>query len=86
MRVTPCEPAFDRRCLVRSIVVEDEVEVELRRRGLVDPAQEADELDRAVLEHALADDLAAQDIERGEQCGGPVALRIRRCTRLRLRT
>ena len=50
------------------------MEIELRRRGLVDPAQEADELDGTVLEHALADDLAAQNVEGGEQRRGAVAL------------
>src|SRR4051812_32535654 len=70
----PRKPAPYRRRLVGSIVVEDQVQIELCRRGLVDPAQEADELDGAVLEHALADPLAAQDVERGEEGRGAVAL------------
>jgi hypothetical protein len=77
----PRQPAFGGRCLVGGIVVEDQVQVEVGRGRLVDAAQEADELDGAVLEHALADDLAAQDIERGEQSRGAVALVVvMRCT------
>ena len=72
----PCEPALHRRRLVGGVIVEDQVEVELRRGRLVDPPQEADELDSTVLEHALADDFALQDLQGGEQTGGTVALVI----------
>src|SRR5262245_42732796 len=54
------EPALHGRRLVGGIVIENQVEIELGRGRLVDPAQETDELDSAVLEHALADHLAAQ--------------------------
>jgi hypothetical protein len=46
------------------------------RHGAVDAAQEGQELPGPVPRHAVADDQARFDIERGEQRGGAMALLI----------
>ena len=54
------EPPFHRRRLVRGVVVDDEVEIEISQRLLVDTPEEAQELARPVARHARTDDLAVQ--------------------------
>jgi hypothetical protein len=48
-------------------VVHHDVDVEIARDVFLDRIQEATELLRAVARHALADDGAGLDVERGEQ-------------------
>ncbi len=71
------QPLFHGDGLVRGVVVEDQVQLAVCRRFLIDGPQEPNELGGAVAEHALADDLALQNVQRGEQRGGAVALVIR---------
>jgi hypothetical protein len=52
------EPFQDLGMLVRGVVVDDDVDDQLRRHSGVDEVQEADELLMAMTLHALADDLA----------------------------
>src|SRR5216684_6382262 len=68
------EPAFHRVGLVRAVVVEDEVQVEMGRGLAQELPQEGQELLGAVTGQAFADDLATCHVESGEQRGGPVAL------------
>ena len=60
--------------LVRPVVVEHEVDVEVLLHAPVDALQEADELLRPMPRLALADDEAALHVERSEQRRGAVAL------------
>src|SRR6516164_718778 len=65
--LVPAEPGADFGVLVRGVIVNDQMHF-LRRRGLaVDLVEKADELLMPVAAHALADDLAVQDVEGGEQ-------------------
>ena len=59
------KPLPDPGRLVRAVVVEDQMDVELRRDELIDVPQETDEIDAAALD--LADDLAGRDIQCCEQ-------------------
>lgn len=68
------EPAFYRGGLVGGIVVDDEMQVEMGQRPLVDGLEEAEELAMPVAGHALADDGAVEHVESREQCRGAVAL------------
>ena len=61
------KPLPDPGRLVRAVVVEDQMNVELRRDELSDVPQEADEIDGAVAALDLADDPAGGDIQRREQ-------------------
>ena len=63
----PGEPAHDLGMLVRGVVVEDHVDDLAGWDIRFDRVEEADELLMAVALHAAADDLALQNVERGEQ-------------------
>ena len=69
----PCEPAPDLGRLVRGDVVEDDVNDPARRDVALQRVQEPDELLMAVTRHVLPEDLAGQDVDRGEQRCGSVA-------------
>src|SRR6516162_48336 len=72
----PRQPGTDFGMLVRGVIVNDQMHF-LRRRGLaVDLVEATDELLMPVAAHALADDLAVEDVEGGEQGCGAVALVI----------
>jgi hypothetical protein len=58
--------------LVRGVVVDNGVDGEFGRRPGIDNVEEADELLMAMAFHALADDLAFEDVESGEQGRGAV--------------
>ena len=68
------EPGLHLGRLVRSVVIEHEMDVEWRSHAAVDPTQEADELLRAMPGLALADYAAGARIEGGEQRGRAVPL------------
>ncbi len=70
----PSEPGLDRRRLVRSVVVHDQVDVQHRRHVGLDGAKELQEFAAAVPAMRLTDDLAGCDVQRREQCRRPVAL------------
>ena len=70
----PGEPGTHLGVLGGGIIVEDGVDQLAGRHGGLDPIEKADELLVAVPCHALADHGAVEDIERGEQRGGAVAL------------
>ena len=61
------EPALDPGVLVGAVVVDDEVDVQVRRHAGVDVPEEAQELLVAVTRLALGEDLAGGDIEGCEQ-------------------
>ena len=62
--------------LVGGVIVNDQMDVLLSRGLAVDGVEKADELLMPVAAHALADDLAVEDVEGSEQGGGAVALVI----------
>src|SRR6267142_5599402 len=70
----PFEPSADLGMLMRGVVVDDQVQLALGWGFAVDLVEEADELLMAMAAHALADDLALQDVERGKQRRRAVAL------------
>ena len=61
------EPATDERRLVRRVVVENQMDVEVARHGRVDRVEEAAEFARAMPRVTFADDAAGPHIERGKQ-------------------
>ena len=62
--------------LVCGVIVDDQMHCTLGRSLAVDLVEEADELLMPVTAHALANDLAVEHVERGEQGGCPVPLII----------
>ena len=68
------QPCFDLGMLVGGVVVDHQMEVEGSGRVAVDAPQEAQEFLVTMARHALADDLAGGDIERGKQRRCAVAL------------
>ena len=67
------QPVMDQIGLVGAVVVQDQVDVQLRRYVLFDGVEEVAELDGPVAALELADDLAGFGVERCEQAGGAVA-------------
>jgi arabinofuranosyltransferase len=67
------EPTTDARVLVRRVVVDDEMDVELLRDRLFDVTQELKELLVAMPALALGEDATGSDIEGREEGGRPVA-------------
>src|SRR6266545_1905704 len=63
----PLQPALHRRALVRAVVVDDEMQSQLRRRLAVDAGQEADELPATMARQTLANDLAVEQAEGRKQ-------------------
>jgi riboflavin biosynthesis pyrimidine reductase len=61
------QPLPDERRLVRRVVVEDQVNVELRRDGLVDRVEELTKLHRTVAAMTASDDGARLDIQGREE-------------------
>jgi hypothetical protein len=61
---------------VRGVIVDDQMHFALGRGLAVDLVEEADELLMPVAAHALADDLAVEHVERGEQGRRAVPLMI----------
>ena len=59
---------------MRGVVVQDQMDVQVPGRLSMDGAQELEELLVAMAGQALANHLAVQGIERGEQRGSPLAL------------
>src|SRR6266481_9378454 len=70
----PPEPALDGRALVGAGVVEDQVQRQVARRLAVDAVEEVQELTRPVPRHASADHLPIEEIERGEERRGAMAV------------
>ena len=67
------EPALDAGVLVGGVVVDDEVDIEVRRHVGVNVFQEAQKLLVAMTRPALGEDLAGGDIQGREEGGGAVA-------------
>ena len=74
--LVPFEPGANLGMLMRGVIVDDQVHLAPDRGFAVDLVEEADELLMPVAAHALADDLAVEDVERGEQSGRAVPLII----------
>jgi hypothetical protein len=74
--LVPAEPGANLGMLVRGIVVDDQMHLPSGRGFAVDLVEEADELLMPVAAHALADDLAVEQVERGEQRRRAVPLAI----------
>src|SRR6516162_6379651 len=68
----PRQPGADFGMLVGGVIVNDQMHVPLSRGLAVDRIEKADELLMPVAAHALADDLAVEDVERrtGSWCRG----------------
>ena len=62
-----CQPLADERGLVRSVVVQDEMDVRVRRDCRVHGVEELPEFDRAMPAMELGDHRAGFDIGRGKQ-------------------
>src|SRR5690606_7549070 len=71
-----CEPRLHHVSLVRPVVVEHEMHIEVPLLDTVDALQEADELLGAMPRLAFADDETALDVERCKQGGRAVPLVI----------
>jgi hypothetical protein len=71
---TAGEPSLDLGMLVGSVVVDDEMDVELGRHIGLDVTQEGEELLVAMAGFALGDDRAVKHVEGGEQSGGAMTL------------
>src|SRR3974390_2801133 len=74
----PREPALYRGSFVGGIIVDDEMQVEMRWRALVDGLEEAEKLAMAVAGHTFADDGAVEHVECCEQGSGAIALVVMR--------
>ena len=72
------EPAFDRGSLVGGVIVDDEMQVEIRLCPFVDGLEEAQELAMPVAGHAFADNGAVEHVESRKQGRGAVALVVMR--------
>ncbi len=68
------QPFGDLRCLVRGQIVEDDVDGQLARHPRIDALEELLDGGRSVALAAMGDDLAAGDVEGGEEIGRSVAL------------
>ena len=64
--------------LVGGIIIDDQMQVEIGQRPLVDGLEKAEELAMPVAGHAFADDGAVEHVERREQGRGAVALVVMR--------
>ncbi len=67
------QPVADQLRLVGAVVVQDQVDVQLRRDVLFDGVEEGAELDRTVAAMGLAEDVSCFCVERGKEAGGSVA-------------
>ena len=70
----PREPGLHLGVVVGGVVIEDEMNVEAFGDLTVDRLEKPEELDVAMTREALADHRPGEDIQRREQCRGPVAL------------
>src|SRR5829696_8889784 len=70
----PREPSADLGMLVGGVVINNQVQVQVRRGSAIDLVEEADELLVPMSTHALADHSPIQHVERGEQVCRAVAL------------
>ena len=73
-----CEPFHDVRVLMRCVVVDDQVDGEFLGYSGIDRVQESNELLMAMAPHALADDLAFEHVEGGEQGRGAMPFVVMR--------
>lgn len=69
---TPCQPCFHCGVLVRGVVVEDQMHVEVGGDAGVDVAQESEELLMTMAPLALREDFTALNVEGREERRGPV--------------
>lgn len=74
------QPALDRRRLVRAVVIEDEVDVEVRGDLRIDRIQKLAEFPGAMSLLAAGDHCARRAIERGDERGRTVARVVMRVT------
>jgi hypothetical protein len=72
------EPALDGCALVRAVVVENEMDVKVRRRLLFELIEKLDELFTTMARQAVANDLAVEDVEGCKQRRSPVSLVVMR--------
>ena len=72
--LVPGEPALHLLCLVRGVIVDDQMQIEMGGRLAVDLPQERQEFVRPVAWQTFADDLASRHIKRGEERCRAVAL------------
>ena len=69
-----CDPGFDPRTFVGCVIVHDKMHIEMGWRLGIDLVEEKNEFLVSVAWHAVADHFAIEQAQRGEQCGGAVAL------------
>ena len=68
-----CKPSLDGGCLVRRVVIANEMDVENVRHGRINGSEKIFELLGPVTAVTLSDDLASSDVQCGKQRGRPVA-------------
>src|ERR1700720_3702831 len=68
------EPPLDHGAFVRTVVVQNEMDVELRGHLLFELIEKLDELFTAMARQATANNLAVQDVEGGKQRRSPMPL------------
>src|SRR6202035_5279008 len=64
--LVPGEPALHLLCLVRGVIVDDQMQIEMGGRLAADLPQERQEFVRPVAWQTFADDLASRHIKRGD--------------------
>ena len=70
------EPALHSRTFMRAVIVNDEVQIEFRRRGLINGLQKPDKLLAPVARQTLPDNRAIQHVEGGKEGRRPMPLII----------
>lgn len=68
------QPAMDRRSLVGSVAVEHQMDIEVGWDFGVDALQKAEALGAAMATVEISDHPAADDVQGGEQGGGPMSM------------
>src|SRR5688572_8336582 len=67
-------PGVDARVFVGCVIVHDKMQIEIRRCLGVDLVEKTNEFLVSMMRHAVANHFAIEHAQRGEQCGGAVAL------------
>src|ERR1017187_6315301 len=71
------QPAFDEFSFMGGVVIENQMDMEVIRDGMVKEVEKLPELLTAVLGKASPDDLAGGNVKSGEKSGGAMAKVVR---------
>ncbi len=70
------EPALHRGTFMRAVIVNDEMQVECRGRGVINGLEKSDKLSTPVSRQTLPDDRAIEHVEGGKESRGPISFII----------